>query len=214
MKKRILCYGDSNTWGYNGAKGGERFDEDIRWTGRLQKLLGDDYVIIEEAQNGRTTVWDDPVEKRMSGLTYLWPCMESQSPFDLIIIMLGVNDTKIYFNVRASHIARSAMRLVKEAVSSGFGPGGTNPQVLLVSPIRVKYHESIKDSFGQQAVEKSEAFAEAFRTRMKEEGINCHFMDAAEFAEPGPADGLHLDEEGHAALAQAFCDKIHEIFDR
>ena len=211
MKKRILCFGDSNTWGYNGAKDGERFDEDTRWTGRLQKLLGDEYVVIEEAQNGRTTVWDDPVENRMAGLTYLWPCMESQSPFDLIIIMLGVNDTKIYFNVCASHIARSAVRLVKMAASSGFGPDGKNPQVLLVSPIRMQYHESIKDSFGMQAVKKSEAFASAFREAMVKYGADCHFMDAAEFAGPGKADGLHLDEQGHAALAEAFCSKIHEI---
>ena len=91
MKKRILCFGDSNTWGYNGENG-ERFDEYIRWTGRLQRLLGSEYTVIEEGQNGRTTVWDDPIENRLAGLTYLWPCMESQSPFDLIIIMLGTND--------------------------------------------------------------------------------------------------------------------------
>ena len=85
MKKRVLCYGDSNTWGYIAGKG-ERYPEDVRWTGILQSLLGDSYTVIEEAQNGRTTVWDDPIECRLSGLTYFYPCIESQSPLDLIII--------------------------------------------------------------------------------------------------------------------------------
>lgn len=36
---RILCYGDSNTWGYN-AETGDRFPDNVRWTGVLQNLLG------------------------------------------------------------------------------------------------------------------------------------------------------------------------------
>ena len=30
--KRILCFGDSNTWGF-APKDGYRFDENTRWTG-------------------------------------------------------------------------------------------------------------------------------------------------------------------------------------
>ena len=120
MKKRVLCFGDSNTWGYNGEDG-SRFEEDVRWTGILQQLLGDEYTVIEEGHNGRTTVWDDPIENRLAGLTYLWPCMESQSPFDLIIIMLGTNDTKTYFSRTPQNIADGAARLVRTAQTSPFG---------------------------------------------------------------------------------------------
>lgn len=208
MKKRILCFGDSNTWGYIGGTG-DRFDEDTRWTGRLQKLLGDDYVVVEEGHNGRTTVWDDPVENRLAGLTYLWPCMDSQHPFDLIIIMVGTNDAKLYFNVTARNAAEGAGRLVKLAASSEFGPGGTNPQVLLVAPARIEYNESVADIFGQHAVEVSEGFSAAYRAKAEE--LGCHFMDASEYAEPGPADGLHITPESHARLAEAFYAKIKEI---
>lgn len=45
--KTILCYGDSNTYGYNPVDG-SRWDKSIRWTGRLQELLGDEYTVIEE----------------------------------------------------------------------------------------------------------------------------------------------------------------------
>jgi hypothetical protein len=60
MKKRILCFGDSNTWGY--AVTGGRFCDDVRWPTRLQALLGENVTVIEEGFNGRTCVYDDPIE--------------------------------------------------------------------------------------------------------------------------------------------------------
>ena len=46
----ILCYGDSNTYGYNPVNG-LRYPKDVRWTGVLQKLLGEQYAVIEEGCN-------------------------------------------------------------------------------------------------------------------------------------------------------------------
>ena len=83
--KTILCFGDSNTWGYNPSNQ-QRFGQDVRWTGVLQNKLGVGFRIIEEGLNGRTTVWDDPIEGFKNGMNYLIPCMESHKPFDLITI--------------------------------------------------------------------------------------------------------------------------------
>ena len=131
MKKRVLCYGDSNTWGCKPGLGGS-FPEDVRWTGVLQRLVGEDYAIIEEGHNGRTTVWDDPIENRMSGLTYFYPCVESQSPLDVIIIALGVNDLKPRFNCAAGSIAVGLGRYFS---TLKYVPlYGKEPKVLLVSP--------------------------------------------------------------------------------
>ena len=58
----ILCFGDSNTWGYKPDKSG-RYDENIRWTGLLQKKLGSGYHIIEEGLCGRTTVFQDELRE-------------------------------------------------------------------------------------------------------------------------------------------------------
>ena len=44
--KKILCYGDSNTFGFNPANG-SRYSEEQRWSGRLKELLKPDYEIIE-----------------------------------------------------------------------------------------------------------------------------------------------------------------------
>lgn len=208
MKKRILCFGDSNTWGYNGEDG-SRFEEDVRWTGILQRLLGEGYTVIEEGHNGRTTVWDDPIENRLAGLTYLWPCMESHSPFDLIIIMLGTNDTKTYFSQTPQNIADGAARLVRTAQTSPFGREKKSPQVLLVSPALIEPNEVFAHMFGQQAADKSRGFAAAFKKIADETG--CHFMDAAPYAKPGDADGLHFSKESHATLAQAMYEKVLSV---
>ncbi len=62
--KTILCYGDSNTWGYKPDSNvliPVRYLYEIRWTGVLRSTLGDKYVVVEEGLNSRTTVINDPL---------------------------------------------------------------------------------------------------------------------------------------------------------
>ena len=113
-KKRILCFGDSNTWGYT-PKGG-RYDDETRWPMRMQRVLGDRYTVIEEGMNGRTCLFDDPVEGGYkSGAAYLPPCLMSHSPLDCVILMLGSNDTKQRFGMNAKTIGEAMMQLVRLA---------------------------------------------------------------------------------------------------
>ena len=98
MKKHILCFGDSNTHGYcadpdDCLGGGIRFTEEQRWTRLLQKALGEDYLVIEEGLSGRTTCFDDPIHEGLNALDYIYPCLKSHEAIDLLIIMLGTNDT-------------------------------------------------------------------------------------------------------------------------
>ena len=111
--KTILCYGDSNTWGYNPATT-ERSSRDERWTGILRRELDDGYLVIEEGLNGRTTVWDDPIEGYKNGKEYLIPCLETHKPLDLVIIMLGTNDLKVRFSVRHCQRRRGFGRYCSE----------------------------------------------------------------------------------------------------
>ena len=90
-KFQILCYGDSNTWGCNPADG-TRYPADVRWTGVLADSLGEEYHIIEEGLNGRTSVYEDPVEDILSGIAYFKPCLASHMPLDCVVVMLGTND--------------------------------------------------------------------------------------------------------------------------
>lgn len=99
MKKHILCLGDSNTHGYcadpaDCADGGIRFNEEERWTCRLQAALGPDYLVTEEGLSGRTTVFVDPLHESMDALSVLYPLLKSHEFLDLLVIMLGTNDVK------------------------------------------------------------------------------------------------------------------------
>ena len=109
-QKNILCFGDSNTHGYNSKTGG-RFTVEERWTKLLQRKLGDDYYVIEEGLSGRTTSFDDPVFEGLSGLNAIYPCMMTHEPLDLVIIMLGTNDTKDRFNANGFIIGKGLERL-------------------------------------------------------------------------------------------------------
>ena len=206
--KTILCYGDSNTWGHR-APAGDRFDENTRWGSRLRTLLGDDYRVIEEGQRGRTTVWDDPVENRLAGLTYLWPCLDSHAPIDLVVIMLGTNDCKPYFGLHPQNIADGAGRLVDMVQKCNFGPNDTAPKVLLISPIRITPSSFYPHLFGEKEAAKSHGFPAAYKAVA--ERFGCAWLDASELAQPDPADGVHLDAEGHKALAEAVAEKVKEL---
>jgi len=154
--KTILCYGDSNTWGYNPLTK-ERYSREERWTGILQKELGEDYEVIEEGLNGRTTVWDDPIEGYKNGKEYLIPCLESHRPVDLVIIMLGTNDLKKRFSLSTFEIANGAKVLVNIVQKSKAGPGEIAPKVLLMAPPPVGKLTELAEEF-EGAEEKSKNF--------------------------------------------------------
>lgn len=144
----ILCFGDSNTWGYRPDRKG-RFDENTRWTGLLQQKLGPEYHIIEEGLCGRTTIFQDELRENRRGLDMVGATVEIHNPIDLMIIMLGTNDCKSHYRASASLISKGLDQVIRKAR-----------------------------------------------------------LNAADYALPSITDREHLDEKGHAALADAIYDKI------
>ncbi len=200
--KTVLCYGDSNTFGYNPANG-MRYPADVRWPGRLQKLLGEGYHIIEEGCNGRTTVFDDPVEGWKNGLGYLRPCLNSHKPVDIVIMMLGTNDLKETFHASAQEIADGAGILVQTIREFTENKQGFIPEIILVSPPQIG--EGITSSpfsyaFTDSAVRRSRELSGPYREMADRYG--CVFLDAARYVEPSAEDSLHLTAEGHIRLAE------------
>lgn len=210
MKKRVVCFGDSNTWGYSGENG-TRFDEDTRWTGVLSKELGSAYTVIEEGQNGRTTVWDDPVEGEKNGLRYLVPCLESHAPLDLLVIMLGTNDLKHRFCVGPAEIAQSVARLVQTAKSPVYGRGNRAPMILLMSPVHIGDIEKgpFFFMFNHEASARSKELALFYKNTADE--LGCAFFDAAGVAVCDRFDYVHIDPQGHAALGKALAKFIGSL---
>ncbi len=201
----VLCYGDSNTYGYNPTNG-MRYPENVRWTGRLQRLLGDEYRVIEEGCNGRTTVFDDPTEGWKNGLGYLKPCLNTHKPLDFVIMMLGSNDLKEVFHASPEEIANGAGTLVQVIREFTELKQGFIPKIILVSPPEIG--EGIKNSvfygaFYENATKRSKEFSKWYRKIAEKYG--CIFFDAASCVEPSKEDSLHLTPEAHEKLAEAFC---------
>ena len=107
--KTLVCFGDSNTWGYVPGSDGERFPREQRWPVILQRLLGDDWDVISEGLGGRTATIDRPDSEGRNGLPYLLPCLLSHAPVDVVVVFLGTNDVNYLADDR---IARCIARLV------------------------------------------------------------------------------------------------------
>ncbi|MEG1716845.1 MAG: SGNH/GDSL hydrolase family protein [Lachnospiraceae bacterium] len=202
--KRIVCFGDSNTWGCDPVKE-SRYTPEIRWTGKLQQLLGEEYLIIEEGQNGRTVMSDDPWEGEKNGYQYIIPCIESHTPLDMLIIMLGTNDMKQKFSVSAYEIALSMERMLEKIRSFEQYHMEQKLDILLVSPIHIgeNMQQCILSEFfgGRETIEKSKHLGKYYEEAAKK--YHCAYLDAATVAEPSTTDGVHMTATGHEDLAKA-----------
>lgn len=205
--KRIVCYGDSNTWGFDGASC-QRFKEEERWTGILQELLGPDYRIIEEGLNSRTTVFEDPLSPGKSGLPYLTPMVCSQLPFDLLILMLGTNDLKRMYHVGSFEVSEGVGRLLRTFQNVMLEKTGSVGRVLLLSPIAIEPVEDGTYMYGFDEHSKEEARTLGVALEQVAEAYGCAFADMAKVTAPGKADGIHLDLDGHRAVAEFLVGKI------
>jgi lysophospholipase L1-like esterase len=205
--KNVLCYGDSNTWGYDPATR-TRYPPDVRWTGVLASRLGAEYHVVEEGLNGRTTRWDDPIETGRNGLTYLRPCIESHQPLDVIVIMLGTNDLKSRFDLSASDIAQSAAALAEMAWRFAHAPDGSHAKVLLVAPPAVSTLTELDQMF-DEAHEKSRQFSRYYR--LAAGWYDLPFFDAGAVIVSSEKDGIHFDLEEHRKLGEALADDVRRL---
>ena len=207
-KIRILCYGDSNTWGYIPASMDQRFSKEDRWTGILQRMLGDRYEIIEEGLSGRTLV---SIDKRnghegRSGAEYLLPCLDSHDPLDLVIIMLGTNELKTVYYRNPKEVGKIFEDVFVNTILNRKPPyRKVPPKLLIIAPPNIT-KESEKYIGG---IEKSEKLAEIYENIATRN--NCMFLDNGDLIVG--EDGVHLSRDGHRILASKLTIMIKEIFE-
>lgn len=205
--KEVLCFGDSNTWGWNPVDK-ERYDRAFRWTGVLQKTLGEEYHIIEEGLNGRTTVWDDPIELHKKGSEHLPPLLETHRPLDLVVIMLGSNDLKVRFSVSAYDIAKSIGTLIEIVQGSGSGRGGGIPKILILAPPPLGELTEYTDMF-MGGTEKSRNLGSRLREIAEE--YKVAFFDTSTVVKSSDIDGIHWEKEAHTSLGVSVADLIKKL---
>jgi lysophospholipase L1-like esterase len=180
--KTIVCFGDSNTWGFVPGSDGQRFPRDVRWPGRLSSALGDSAEVIAEGLSGRLATIDHPAGEGRNGLPYLLPCLQSHAPVDLLVLYLGTNDVEF---LDPQTVARSVGRLLRVARNSEAGPDWGAPQLLVICPPPFGNHKlgpSFKEVCGF---------------------LDCPLLDLEGVAAYSGLDDIHLDAAGHIALADA-----------
>lgn len=211
--KTILCFGDSNTWGYDAAGTAatgqlQRHPPEVRWPGVLARELGGGFRVIEEGQNGRTTVHDDPFTICRKGKDYLPACLESHKPLDLVVMMLGTNDLKHVFGASPGEIASSAGQLAKMILQSDAGPRADSPKLLLVCPPAIgdmSQAPDIADKFPDGAARSRRLPARYAEVAAQ---LGCAFINAQDIVTPSSHDGIHLEAGDHGKLGRAVAERI------
>jgi len=213
--KTVLCYGDSNTYGWDPRTAG-RYDHRTRWPMVLKKLLNqgcppDDpaWWVEEEGLNGRTSCREDPVEGDRNGLRQLMPVLESHFPLDIVVVMLGTNDLKHRYSPNPYDIARGVNRVVTGIQDSHTGPNNGSPKVLVICPPPVLLRPAFSDLFGPECEEMSRRLYPFFELFAKESG--AALLDGGKIITSSTIDGIHLEPAEHRKLAEAVAAALQKM---
>jgi lysophospholipase L1-like esterase len=214
--KSILCFGDSLTWGWIPVLEGVptlRYPYQQRWTGAMAAELGEGYHIIEEGLSARTTSADDPNDPRLNGSHYLPAALASHNPLDLVIIMLGTNDTKPFFNRTPYDIAYGMAKLVGQVITSagGVGTAYPAPKCLVVAPppLSPMPHAFFQGMFGG-AYDKTAELGRQYGAMA--DFMKIEFLDAGSVISTDGCDGIHFTVQNNLDLGKAIGVKVKEIF--
>ena len=197
----ILCYGASNTWGYD-PRDGSRFPQRVRWPGVLRECLGHEVGVTEEALNGRTIGSYGPAGSPYNGLEYLEAYLGKSPRFSLIILFLGTNDLFVRPGSTAAALA--------EMIGSGCARiRSLSPQtrLLLVPPLPLAPPAGEVPGGASRLAESCE-FSRQFEGVARRDGLL--FFDAAAIVRPSPVDGIHLEAAEHRHLGQELCRYVRE----
>lgn len=205
--KQILCFGDSNTFGYIPGNG-QRYPWGVRWTSILNEKLGlENYRVIEEGLCGRTTIFEDPLRDGRRGVDILPTVLETHAPVDLVVLMLGTNDCKSVYGATAEIIGKGISNLIAQIRAYA-----KTSKILLISPIHLGeqvWKKEYDPEFSPASIEVSKGLAGVYQRIARKE--QADFLDASVYTSPSSIDQEHLTEEGHRLLAGAILQKIREI---
>ena len=199
-----MCYGDSNTYGFDPAPYADRYPESVRWTCLLQEQLGDSWQIIEEGKNGRATGYrtDSVFMVDEEGPEDLVSRLEALQPVDFLILMLGTNDCLPAYGLGAEEVAAGMETLILSAETWADQNGIACPSILLVAP-PVMDDSILNTSAGSQEaadyIRKVRKLSDLYSQLAEEH--ECIFADARDGIELSSLDHLYLTEKGHAQLA-------------
>jgi len=210
---RILVYGDSLTWGWvpsDPIVPTTRHAVEDRWTTVMADELGDGYEIVVEGLSGRTTNIDDPNDPKLNGADYLPAALASHEPLDLVVIMLGTNDTKTYLDRTPFEIALGMGELITIVQES---PGWDwtdypTPEVLVITPPPLA-EETHAGGIFEGGRAKGMALGALYADIAAAAGE--HAFDAGSVVATDGVDGVHFTAATNAELGAAVADEVRRV---
>ncbi len=195
--KKVLCFGDSNTYGFVPEKR-TRYDKNTRWTGVLQALCGSDFSIIEGGCNNRTAFVDNPAGAEQTGYKIL-PEYFTKDYFDIVVLAIGINDLQLFFRPTLEEFEQGMEKLIK--ITKDLSP---NAKIILVCPSKLDL-AGIKSGvfsfqFDEISVEKSYHLPQIYKKLAEKHA--CKLVDLNEIVKVSPLDGLHFSAESHKKIAE------------
>lgn len=199
--KRVLCYGDSNTWGYISGSDHQRY-LDERWTRILKSMLGNDFEIIEEGLNSRTlfTIDDRPGKEGRQGFSYLKPCLDSHDKIDIIILMLGTNELKDSFENSPEMIVEMIDKFIDYILNFKSQIDGSKLKLVLcgIPPVAKKTGAECEIGKYEKAIEKAEEVIRLCDKYFDNKDLIYVKNDDLSVG----IDRVHLTKEAHKKLAE------------
>lgn len=207
--QHILVYGDSLSWGIvPGTRLRLSFAE--RWPGVLENTLraqGLPVRITEDCLNGRRTVFDDPYKPGRNGLLGLAQRIETCTPLDRILLMLGTNDFQFNhpFNT-AFTSSQGVATLVQEIRRAPIEPGMAVPPITIICPPAPRSDSSQPMPKFVNVAPRWAGLPAALRQVALD--LGCDFFDASPLVTTSPIDGVHLDAPEHLTLGRALAEHL------
>lgn len=194
--KKILCFGDSNTFGYN-PNNGSRYNENSRWTGILKNLCKNNYEIIEAGCNNRTAFSNNPDGIQFTGYMILPKYLKKF--YDIIILAIGINDLQKFYNPTLEEFETGIENIIKKIRENN-----PNYDIIILSPSHITeniLNSNFRFMFNQTSIEKSKQITSIYKKIANK--YNCKFLDLNKIVTTSKIDGLHYDIEEHKKIAQS-----------
>ena len=203
--KKIICYGDSNTFGYSPIDG-SRLAENVRWTSLLQKNLGEEYEVINEGMCDRTGFADNPKGFLYSAQRHFPKMLSKTDNIYLLILWIGTNDLQFQYDINISAIEKGLKNLVESTSSKA-------KNIIIIPPVVL--NEKILEGdfnfqFDKTSIVKSRKIGRIFRQTAN--ANNCSYFDINKIVNPADYDGLHYDENSHKLIADSLAEFIRKNF--
>lgn len=193
MPKKILCFGDSNTYGFVPGEG-VRYKKSVRWTGVLADCLGEGYKVFEGGCNNRVCFSNHPDGKKFIGNEFIYKYLPYD--IDIIITCLGANDLQKNYHNSFSDLEKGFYEYIL-GIKMVF-----NSKIIILAPPfinkEVVKNEFFKELFDEKSVEMSMFLPEIWKKVAK--STDCYFLNLNLLTDVSKADGLHYTSDSHRVI--------------